>query len=294
MLKRNYRRLLSRHTSLRIGGPAFCWLEPEGFDDILEAISLAGLDNRSLTVIGNGTNLLAQDKGFDGLIMNLGGKFDSIEKETNEIVMVGAATPIAQLVNRCAEFGLSGCEFLSGIPGSFGGSVFMNAGVRDIGNPGACREIKDIIVDVDVVDLKDKTRKNIKADEIGFRYRSSGLDGKCILGARIRLEKEATSVINGRIDSFMKTRQWIQKLSFPSAGSVFKNPDASTPAGKLIDECGLKGAQAGGAEISRVHANFIVNTGNAMAKDVLELIRLAKGAVKGRFDIDLELELKII
>lgn len=294
MLKRNYKRLLSQHTSLRIGGPAFCWLEPGDFDDVLEAISLADLDKRPLTVVGNGTNLLVHDKGFDGLIMNLSREFDSIEKETGEIVRVGAATPLAQVVNRCAEFGLRGCEFLSGIPGSFGGSVFMNAGVRDIGDTERYREIKDIIVDVDVVDLKNKTRKNMKVDEMGFGYRSSGLDGKCILGARIRLEKDTTSAVNSRIDSFMKARQWIQKLSFPSAGSVFKNPDASTPAGRLIDECGLKGAQAGGAEISRVHANFIVNTGDAMAKDVLELIRLAREAVKGRFGIDLELELKII
>jgi len=245
-------------------------------------------------VVGNGTNLLVQDKGFDGLVMYLGREFDYIEKESDEIVKVGAATPLAQVVNRCAEFGLSGCEFLSGIPGSFGGSVFMNAGVRDIGDTGVYREIKDIIVDVDVVDLKDKTRKNMKVDEMGFGYRSCGLNGKCILGARIRLEKNKTSAINSRIDSFMKARQWIQELSFPSAGSVFKNPDSSTPAGRLIDECGLKGAQAGGAEISRVHANFIVNTGNAMAKDVLELIRLARGAVKDRFGIELELELKII
>ncbi|MBU1147985.1 MAG: FAD-binding protein, partial [Candidatus Omnitrophica bacterium] len=106
MLKRNYRRLLSQHTSLRIGGPAFCWLEPGDFDDILEAISLADLDKRPLTVVGNGTNLLVHDKGFDGLIMNLSREFDSIEKETGEIVRVGAATPLAQVVNRCAEFGL--------------------------------------------------------------------------------------------------------------------------------------------------------------------------------------------
>ena len=294
MLRYEYGKLLSHHTSLRIGGPAFCWLEPENFNDILEATQVAETNGKVLTIIGKGSNILAQDKGFDGVLINLGRHFDYIEREGDEVVRIGAASAISRLVKESAEWGLAGCEFLSGIPGSFGGAVFMNAGVRDVEDKDMLREIKDIILDLDVIDLKDRKRKKLDRSNIDFTYRSSGLDGKCILGARIRLQKDGRIAINNRIRSFMKKREWIQELGFPSAGSVFKNPDNNNPAGRLIERCGLKGMRIGGAEISRIHANFIVNTGGATSKDALDLIDLAKNTVKEKFGIELELELKVI
>jgi len=288
------RRNLSDHTSLKIGGPVFRWLEPETLDDILQAISIAEKAKKGLAVIGKGTNILAHDKGFDGVLVKLGKGFDYIEKEEDGAVRVGAATPISRLVKKCAEWGLGGCEFLAGIPGSFGGALFMNAGVRDACDAEKYREIKDIVLDVDVWDLRDIKRRTLSRADIDFSYRSSGLDGKCIISARIMLQKAQESAIIKGMDSYMKKRQWMQKLKSPSAGSVFKNPDSANSAGMLIEKCDLKGRRIGGAEISALHANFIANTGNASSKDVLDLIELAKKTVKQKFNIDLELELKLL
>lgn len=294
MLKKDYGRRLSDRTSFKIGGPAFCWLEPEDFDDVLEAIAIAEKDDRDLAMIGRGSNILAHDKGFDGVVVSLGKGFDFIEEEQDGLIRLGAGVPVFRLVNRCAELGLSGCEFLSGIPGCAGGAIFMNAGVRDVEDSKNFKEIKDIIIDVDVIDLKEGKRKTLKKAEADFSYRSSGLEGRIILGARFSLKKEKKDVIKERALSFMKRRSWMQKIKLPTAGSVFKNPDSENPAGRLIEQCGLKGRRIGGAEISNMHANFIVNTGNALAKDVLDLIGLARTKVKERFGVDLELELKII
>jgi UDP-N-acetylmuramate dehydrogenase len=294
LIKHEKGRLLADYTSFKIGGPVFCWFEPEDFSEVLEVISIAKKDGKPMAIIGRGSNILAQDNGFDGVVVNLGRGFDYIEEEEDAVLRVGAATFLSSLVAKCTELGLSGCEFLSGIPGSLGGAIFMNAGVRDMDDLKAFKEIKDVIVNVEVLDLDDGRRKVLKRDDIDFSYRSSGLKGKCILGARIKLEKCRRDIIKKRIDSFMKSRAWIQKIGFPTAGSVFKNPDSENPAGRLIEECGLKGRRSGGAEISSVHANFIVNRAGASARDVLDLIELARNSVKSKFGIELELELKIL
>lgn len=286
-MKREYGKRLSDWTSFKIGGPAFCWLEPENFDDILEAVSEAEANDKPVSIIGRGTNVLVQDTGFHGIVINLGKDFDYLKREEEGIVNVGAGTPISRLVKQSVEWGLGGCEFLSGIPGSFGGAVFMNAGVHD-------GEVKDIIFDVDLLDLKDRKRKTVKREGIDFKYRSSGLEGKYILGARVKLHKDTKSSIIELIDLFMKKREWLNSLGYPTAGSVFKNPNQALPAGKLIEACGLKGTRIGGAEISKHHANFIMNIGDATSKDVLDLIEIARDRVKERFGVELELELKVI
>jgi UDP-N-acetylmuramate dehydrogenase len=294
MLKVENRRLLADYTSFKIGGPVSCWLELDDLEGVLEAVSIAEKDKKPLIIIGKGNNILAQDTGFDGVLINLGRGFDYIEEEDSGVLRVGAATSISAFIKRSAGLGLSGCEFLSGIPGSIGGAIFMNAGVRDIDDSSRFNEIKDVIIEVQILDLKNKKIEVLNRDDISFSYRSSGLDGKCILTARIRSRKAEKTTIKKRTDSFMKRREWIQKLGFPTAGSVFKNPDSENPAGRLIEACGLKGMRIGGAEISKIHANFIVNTGGAMARDVLELIELARTSVRNKFGIDLELELRII
>ena len=293
-MKIGYRELLLNRTGLRIGGPAFCWIEPGDVEEILEAISIAEANRKTLIVVGKASNILFKDQGFDGVIINLGDGFDFIEKEGTEVLRVGAAVSLACLIEWCADSGLSGCEFLSGIPASFGGAIFMNAGVRQVKGLGEYNEMKDIIVDVDVLDFGDRKTKRLKLDEIGFSYRFSGLGRKCILSARIKLENDKKSAIINRMDSFMKGRRWIQGLGFPSAGSIFKNPEGKDPAGRLIEACGLKGKRIGGAEISTVHGNVIVNTGNATSRDVLGLIELVRSRVKNRFGIELELELEIM
>ncbi len=292
-MKTRYGELLSDHTSLKIGGSVFCWLEPENTDDVLEAVKVAEKEKKPIVVIGRGSNILASDNGFDGVVINLNRGFNFIEKEGKDILKVGAAVPVSKLIRQSADEGLSGCEFLSGIPGSFGGAVFMNAGVRDASDAKAYIEVKDAILDADIIDLKSRKRETLKKDKIDFSYRSSGLNGKCILGARLKLKKDDKKAISNRIDHFMKSREWINDLGF-SAGSVFKNPDKENPAGRLIESCDLKGKRIGGAEISSKHANIIINVASAKSKDVQDLIELAKARVKEKFNVALQLELRII
>jgi len=292
MLK--YNEPLSRHTSFRIGGPAYLWAEPGNPKEILEIVSLAEGKNKKVIIAGNGTNLLARDEGFDGVIIHLAGDFEKIESEGGGVIKAGSSFSLARLVKYALDKSLAGCEFLTGIPGDIGGAVFMNAGVRrPEGEPGFI-EIKEMLVDIEVLDLKDKTIKDLDKKDIDFKYRSSGLDGKIILGARLGLKKDKSEGIELRMAGFNKKREWLAKIGFPNAGSIFKNPSVEKPAGMLIESCGLKGRRIGDAEISGVHANVIVNLGKATAKDVLGLIDLGRTSVKQKFGIELELELKVI
>jgi len=292
MLK--YNEPLSLHTSFKIGGPAYCWAEPENPEGILEAISSAETKNKKIAVIGKGTNLLAKDEGFDGVIICLVKGFEKCVKETGGVINAGAGLSAAKLVKYAFDTGLGGCEFLTGIPGNVGGAIFMNAGVRSLKAPAGFNDIKDILLDAEVLDLKSGKIKVLSGKDIDFKYRYSGLDGKIILGARFKLKESKKEDIRARIEAFNKKREWFAKIGFPNAGSIFKNPEPGKSAGMLIDACGLKGRRIGDAEISEVHANIIVNLGKAAAKDVLGLIDLARTCVKQKFGIDLEPELKIL
>jgi len=289
-----YNELLSRHTSFRIGGPAYCWIEPENPEGILEAINFTETKNKKFVIVGNGTNLLVKDKGFDGVVIRLARGFEKIETEKEVIIKVGAGLSVGKLVKHSFDNGLTGCEFLAGIPGNLGGAIFMNAGVRSLEDPSVFIEIKDIILDVEILDLKDKKIKVLSGEDMDFKYRASGLDGKIILGARLKLEKCKKEDVKDKIKAFNKKRDWLSKIGFSNAGSIFKNPGLDKSAGMLIESCGLKGKRIGDAEISKIHANIIVNLGKATAKDVLGLIDLARTSVKQKFGVDLELELKII
>ncbi len=296
MLK--YNELLSKHTSFRIGGPAYCWIEPENPEGILEAIDFIEAKDKNFVIIGKGTNILVKDEGFDGAVIHLAKGFEKIEKESAAakfaLLKIGAGLSLAKLIKYIFDNGLTGCEFLTGIPGSFGGAVFMNAGVRSLKDPAEFIEIKDIILEVETLDLKDRKIKTLNRKEIDFKYRSSNLDGKIVLGAKVKLKKDKKENVKDRIKAFNKRRNWLSELSFPNAGSIFKNPLPDKPAGVLIESCGLKGRRIGNTEISKAHANIIVNLGKAAASDVLGLIDLARTSVKQKFGIELELELKII
>jgi len=289
-----YNEPLSGHTSFHIGGPAYCWIEPENPEDVLEAINFTESKNKKFIIVGNGTNLLVKDEGFDGVAIRLARGFEKIETEKEVIVKIGAGLSVGKLVKYAFDNSLAGCEFLADIPGNLGGAIFMNAGVRSLENPDVFIEIKDIILDVEILDLKDKKIKVLRREDINFKYRASGLDGKIVLGARLKLEKNNKEGIKNKIKAFNKKRDWFSKIGFPNAGSIFKNPGPDKSAGMLIESCGLKGKRIGDAEISKVHANIIVNLGKATANDVLGLIDLARTSVKQKFDIDLVLELRII
>jgi len=296
MLK--YNEPLSNHTSFCIGGPAYCWADTDSVEDIREAINLAEDKNKKFVIIGRGTNLLVKDEGFDGIVIRLGSGFEKIEIKSvtskNVLLKIYAGLSVAKLVRYALDNSFGGCEFLTGIPGSFGGAVFMNAGVRGAEDASGFSEIKDLISDIDVLDLRDSKVKTIAKEGIGFKYRSSGLDNKIILSGSVLLKKDEKENICHRIEGFNKKRDWLSKIGFPNAGSVFKNPAPDKPAGRLIESCGLKGKRIGNAEISMAHANIILNLGKAAAKDVLALIDLARTAVRDNFGIDLELELKIL
>ncbi|MFH1782691.1 MAG: UDP-N-acetylmuramate dehydrogenase [Candidatus Omnitrophota bacterium] len=293
MLKCEYGKLMNNATTFKIGGPVFCFVEAVTYKALLEAIDIAKKEDKDIKVIGNGSNILFSDAGFDGIVVKLGDDFNYIERHGDSL-KVGSAVLMSKLIAQCKDLTLTGCEFLLGIPGSFGGAVFMNAGVRDTGGEKGRIEIKDIIEEVEVLDLNNKKRKILKKDDIPFKYRSSGLSEKIVLSAKIGLDPGSEKEIDDKINTFRERRIWMNKLFYPSAGSVFKNPDSGESAGSLIEDCGLKGYSIGDALISEEHANFIVNRGNASSKDVLELIELAKKSVKEKFNIDLELELKII
>ncbi len=291
-----YNEPLSLHTSFRIGGLAYYWIEPENPEGILEAINFTEAKNKKFIIVGKGTNLLFKDEGFNGAIIHLAKGFEriEIEKDSEAIIKAGAGLSLAKLVKYAFDEAMAGCEFLSGLPGNLGGAIFMNAGVRNLEYPTEFIEIKDIILDVEILDLKDRKIKTLDKKDINFKYRSSGLDGKIVLGARLKLEKDNKVNIQDRINAFNKKRDWLVKISFPNAGSIFKNPSPDKSAGMLIESCSLKGKRIGNAEISKVHANIIVNLGKATANDVLGLIDLARASVKQKFGIELELELKLI
>jgi len=285
---------LSRHASFKIGGPAYCWIEPENPEGILEAINFIEAKNKKFIITGKGTNLLFKDEGYNGAIIHLAKGFEKIEIEKEVIIKAGAGLSLAKLVKYTFDNGLAGCEFLTGLPGNLCGAIFMNAGVRSLECPTEFIEIKDIILNVEILDFKDRKIKTLDKKDIDFKYRSSGLERKIILGARLKLEKDSKVNIQDRIKAFNKKRDWLAKIGFPNAGSIFKNPSPDKSAGMLIESCGLKGKRIGDAEISKVHANIIVNLGKATANDVLGLIDLARASVKQKFNINLELELKII
>jgi UDP-N-acetylmuramate dehydrogenase len=289
-----YNELLSKHTSFKIGGPAYCWAQLENPKSILETISFAKSKNKKFSVIGKGTNLLVKDEGFDGVIICLGKSFEKIQKVGEEIIEIGGGLSAAKLVKSALSLGLGGCEFLTGIPGNMGGLIFMNAGVRSPEDPAKFDEIKNILINVEVLDSSSGEIKILNAKDIDFQYRYSGLDGKIILGARLKLKKDKKESIKNRIEAFSKKREWFTEIGFRNAGSVFKNPEPGRSAGLLIESCGLKGRRIGNAEISRIHANIIVNLGMASSNDVLGLIDLARESVKRKFGINLELELKIL
>ena len=275
---------LSKHTSFRIGGRADFFIEPEDNEDLKLLFKLAKKEKLRLLFIGSGSNILPKDGRIKKIVVHLSsGNFTKLKFENN-YCEAGSGVTLVKLIRLASSHGLTGLEFLTGIPGTVGGAVMMNAGAWG-------KEIADCLEEVSVMDYNGKVIK-LKRDKIKFVYRSSGLEGYIILGAKFRLSKSALDKIKNRIDGYLKERRKTQGFVFPNAGSIFKNPPDNT-AGRLIDLCGLKGSSAGGAIISEKHANFILNRNNAKASDVLKLMKLAKIKVKHNFNINLEPEIEI-
>jgi len=279
---------LSKLTTFRIGGPARELLRPGSAGELRRA--LVGLRRKAarVLVIGAGSNILAADGGVNAAVIKLDAAgFCKIGQKRN-IVVSGPGVSAARLLDYCAQKGLSGLEFMAGIPGTVGGALAMNAGVSLDGKKFA---IGDLVESAEVMDYNGNL-KTIKKDKLKFSYRRSNLSRHVILSASFKLAPADSKAIRGRIAELIARRKATQDYGKPNAGCIFKNPPAGS-AGKLIDSCGLKGRSAGGAVVSSRHANFILNSGNASSRDVLALISLIRKEVKKKFNTTLETEIKI-
>lgn len=277
---------LANHTTWRIGGPADVLIEPDSIDDLVRLIELIQKWEIPWRVIGRGSNLLVDDGGLEGVVLKLGKGLDHLEVN-GDIVHVGGGYPLVKLATLLSRKGLSGLEFAGGIPGSVGGAVFMNAGAHG-------SDISKILKEARVL-FPDGRLEWIKTEEMDFSYRTSRLQkeqGICV-EAIFQLvqgnKEEITASMQANKDYRRETQPW----KHPTCGSVFRNP-LPNYAGQLIEELGLKGHQIGGAQISPVHANFIVNVENAKAMDVMNLIEHVKKTIKEKHNIEIETEVEMI
>ncbi|MCQ6265701.1 UDP-N-acetylmuramate dehydrogenase [Fictibacillus sp. WQ 8-8] len=277
---------LKNHTTLKIGGPADLFFEPNNTDSLkkaMEYIKAAGVPFRP---IGRGSNLLVSDKGIEGVVIKLGDGLDSLEQNGGEF-RIGGGYSLVKLATVLSREGYSGLEFSAGIPGSLGGAVFMNAGAHG-------SDMSNILKEALVL-FPDGELKWLTNEEMEFSYRTSVLQktGGICVEAVLLLEKGDRETIMAELKKNKDYRRNTQPWNYPCCGSVFRNP-LPNYAGQLIESSGLKGTTVGGAQISDMHANFIVNTGNAKAKDVLDLISLIQKKIKELHNIDIETEVEII
>ncbi|MGE6538260.1 UDP-N-acetylmuramate dehydrogenase [Bacillus luti] len=278
---------LARYTTMKIGGPADILIVPKHVTSIEKTLQLVKQYKTKWTVIGRGSNLLVSDKGIEGVVIRLGEGLDHLEVE-NHRVRVGGGYPLIKLSTLLSRQGLAGLEFASGIPGSVGGAVYMNAGAHksDISN----------VLSKALILFENGTIEWLMNREMEFSYRTSVLQTKrpgIVLEAEFHLQVGEREEIVRSMQKNKDYRRETQPWNHPCAGSVFRNPLPDF-AGNLVEKAGLRGYRIGGAQISEMHGNFIVNTGGASAQDVLSLIALIKHTIKEKFGIDMHTEVEII
>jgi len=298
-----FNELLSKHTTFKIGGPADIWIEPCDFNELTKVVKFAKEKHLKVFMIGNGSNLLVKDKGYRGIVIKLNTPFFKKIEFDNNKVTVGSGLNLNRLVNITKNKNLSGCEFLTGIPGTVGGALVTNVGVGwTLTSISRRASIADLIEAINVLGPDGRT-KTLKKKELKFGYRCSNLSTYIILSVKLKLKSKKRSEINKAIKKFIKYRKSTQGLKQANAGCIFKNPEHvkknisgadRLTAAKLIDLSGLKGKRRRGASVSERHANFIINQNKADATDILNLIKVIQKRVKSRFNICLEPEIKII
>jgi len=277
---------LAPRTTYGIGGKAAFFIEPRDTQDLKTAVLALKKEGIRFFIIGAGSNLLIKDNALEAAVISLSSPHFKKVFFLDEMVEAGAGVMLVSLIKSCADKGLSGLEFLTGVPGTLGGALCMNAGQAKEGY-----SISDVVESVTVMDDKAAIKK-MPRSKIKFSYRHSSLSRYIILGVGLRLQGQDKEKIKEEIRKYAVYRKGSQGAAARSAGCVFKNPEGDS-AGRLIDACGLKGRRAGGAVISTEHANFILNKGRASARDVLTLMRLVKKEVKDKFGIILREEVKI-
>ena len=279
---------MSKHTSFKIGGNAKILVNIVSVFELQEILKILKKENIRIIIIGNGSNILVSDKGIDGIVLKIEIKKFEIQKiDSKYRITLGAGCKLGEISYKLADKNISGFEFASGIPGTIGGAIRMNAGAYG-------SEMKDIVNSITYID-RDGQISKINNKEAKFEYRNSIFSKKdyIIIETEIELESGKKEEIIEKIKEYQKNRKEKQPIEYPSAGSVFKRGDGFITA-KLIDECGLKGYQIGDAQISEKHAGFIINKGNAKAKDVEDLIKYIKKQVLEKFEVEIETEIEII
>jgi len=281
---------MSRHTSMGVGGTADAFVSPKSAEELRRIIACLKRFHVPYIPVGNGTNLIVRDRGYRGVIISMKGLHDVIVAERSPeqtSIYAGAGVALSEIVLLAAEYSLTGMEFCAGIPGSIGGAVKMNAGAYG-------SEIRNIIETVELMSNSEEIRK-YKGNELNFEYRNLDLPADTMItGASFLLTRERKKKIQERISEIIGTRKSKHPLEYRNAGSIFKNPGRKDPAGKIIDEIGLKGTRIGGAKISEKHGNFIINLGDAKAADIIALIDLVQKKMRNERGIELETEVKIV
>ena len=273
---------------LEYGGNADFYLKIENIEEIQKVLELSKKENIPLLIMGNGTNMLVKDKGIRGIVLKPEIKEFEFEEQQEKLhITAGAGVALPKLAMEASKMGYTGLEFAAGIPGTIGGAIRMNAGAYG-------GEMKDIVKSTTYMDLNGNIKK-INNKEHEFEYRKSifSKEKYIILSTELELEKGNIQEIEEKIKQNMESRRQKQPIDMPSAGSTFKRQEGIITA-KLIDEAGLKGYTIGGAGISEKHAGFVVNKGNATAKDVLELVKYVKDTIKEKYNVNIELEVEIV
>ena len=281
---------MSRHTSFRIGGPAAALVTVNNEAELAAVLAAVTESEAGHMIIGNGSNLLVSDEGYPGIMIKLGGDFETVTRDADDPcrVRAGAAMLMARTSAFLTENGLSGFEFASGIPGSIGGAVFMNAGAYG-------GEIKDVVRSVRVMDHDGTHIRTVSNEEMQFAYRHSMAEdeGVIILSAEMELTEDDPEAIADRVVGLQFRRNSKQPVNYPSAGSTFKRP-AGGYAAALIEQSGLKGYTVGGAQVSEKHSGFVINIGGACCEDVLAVMRHVRDTVLADSGILLEPEVRLI
>ena len=288
---------MAQHTTFRVGGPAESLYEAKDAENLRRVIAFLNREDIPYLVVGRGSNLLVKDEGLEGVVILLRGPLAGMAQEKTDpsgsnlrahdmAVYAGAGLPIVDLLIHCRDSGYGGLEFLAGIPGTVGGAVAMNAGAFG-------KEIGDRVKEIDVIiaggEVVARNRSQLK-----FSYRALHMDKKgVIIGVCLKVDTVTGKTVAKRIADYLKRRKESQPIEYPSAGSAFKNPP-NDYAGRLIEHAGLKGKKIGGAMISEKHANYIVNTSDATAKDILELLFLTQEKVRKETGVKLEPEVKVV
>ena len=276
---------LSKHNYFGIGGNAAAYFEVSTTDELAYVVQLKKRRNVPVAIIGRGSNLLISDAGYCGIVVRLVGEFNRLEFNQNR-VDVGAGVSLPRLSKLAASRGLSGVEFALGIPGSVGGALIMNAGAWGSSFGDLVERVQIMTVEGELNDLS--------RDEAQFSYRHSGLKAYfCVTGVTLTLTPGDAEEVENRMQDLYNQKITSQPFAEENAGCMFKNPPSHS-AGKLIDECGLKGYRIGGAEVSKIHGNFILNLEGATAHDVLSLVRHIQAHVKRERGVDLEMEVQLL